>query len=276
MNIYLDMYNYAWLSFEALFCIILISYLLILIWYVLNCFRHEARGIPQKGVYPQVGLTSCRSLAAGRQDLPSSPRRDLSHVFQKGGQRGLCPAKTPSLVFHRAVIRAETRQNPQVLTKIQWAFLVDWLTKQDPGSSCNRWTAFFLRQPQKNCKRTVQRRCFSPFNKIRTRALNHHSFFKPWSPKAARSPSGKGPRVVVEHVGLVAPHFLHPKFVWKNMAVRVTWWLMPRFSAVKPVLNDRPIHWCSRLGLLLDLHWVSYHFSPEIDMDHDNEWMEIN
>lgn len=75
---------------------------------------------------------------------------------KKGGNGGFAP----SLVFHRAVIRAETRQNPQILTKIQWAFLVDWLTKQDPGSSCNRWTAFFLRQPQKNCKRTVQRRCF--------------------------------------------------------------------------------------------------------------------
>ena len=81
------------MTFEALFCIILISYLLILIWYFLNCFRHEARGILHKGCIHKSDWQVARSLAAGRQDLPSWPRRDLSHVFQKGGQRGLCPAK---------------------------------------------------------------------------------------------------------------------------------------------------------------------------------------
>lgn len=223
--------SYEWLSFQSLFHFILISYLLILIWYVLNCFRHEARGIPQvQGVYPcpsdwQVAVLlrlvdrTCRSLTPG--------------------QPGRCHQKHPALCSTELSSELKPDRILRFWRKSGHFWLIGWtrsrlilqsLDRILPKASHNKKTgkrkpfnddAFtFQTKSEPECWTTI---LFSSrdLRKLLLRPREKHGWHPCVAPQSVREGGN-------------------------NLMVT-----LPRFSAVKPVLRRRRNSWLI-MGLRLD------------------------
>lgn len=73
------------------------SYLLILIWYVLNCFRHEARGILQKGCIHKSDWQVAVLLRLVDRTCQAHPAGIFRTFSKKGGNGGFAQQKCRAL-----------------------------------------------------------------------------------------------------------------------------------------------------------------------------------